>query len=45
MHQPLRQRMALTKRASETARAFYGYLQAPAARAILARYGFVAPGS
>jgi molybdate transport system substrate-binding protein len=45
MHQPLRQRMALTKRATETARAFYRYLQAPAARAVLQRYGFVVAGA
>jgi len=44
MHAPLNQRMALTRRAQATARAFYGYLQQPAARAILARYGFTLPG-
>jgi molybdate transport system substrate-binding protein len=44
MHRPLRQRMALTKRATATARAFFGYLQAPAARAILQRYGFAVAG-
>jgi len=44
MHAPLNQRMALTRRAQRTARALYGYLQQPAARAILARYGFVLPG-
>jgi molybdate transport system substrate-binding protein len=43
MHGPLRQRMALTKRATESAHAFYRYLQEPAARAILARYGFTLP--
>lgn len=43
-HQPLRQRMALVKGAGETARAFHAYLQQPAARAILERYGFVVPG-
>jgi molybdate transport system substrate-binding protein len=42
--QPLRQRMVLTKRAGATARAFYGYLQEGAARAVLARYGFALPG-
>jgi molybdate transport system substrate-binding protein len=44
LHDPLRQRMALVKGAGETARAFYGYLQEPQARAILKRYGFVLPG-
>jgi molybdate transport system substrate-binding protein len=42
--EPLRQRMALTKKAGETARAFHAYVQQPAARAILVRYGFVLPG-
>jgi molybdate transport system substrate-binding protein len=45
MHQPLRQRMALTKRATESARAFYRYLQSPAATVILQRYGFTAAGA
>jgi molybdate transport system substrate-binding protein len=39
-HQPLNQQMALLKSAGPTARAFYAYLQSPAALAILARYGF-----
>lgn len=39
-HQPLNQQMVLLKRAGPTARAFYAFLQSPAARAILARYGF-----
>ncbi|MBY0269200.1 MAG: molybdate ABC transporter substrate-binding protein [Burkholderiales bacterium] len=43
LHQPLRQRMVLVKGAGETARAFYVYLQQPAARKIFARYGFVLP--
>lgn len=43
LHSPLRQRMALTKDSSPEARRFYEYLQAPAARAILERYGFVLP--
>lgn len=42
-HRPLRQRMVLVKGAGETARAFYAYLQQPAARAVLERYGFVLP--
>jgi len=41
--EPLRQRMVLMKSAGETARAFYHYLQQPAARAIFVRYGFVLP--
>jgi molybdate transport system substrate-binding protein len=41
--EPLRQRMALTKKAGETARAFYAYLQQPAARTVFVRYGFVLP--
>ena len=44
MHRPLLQRMVLTKRAGATARAFYAYLQQPAARAVLKRYGFALPG-
>ena len=43
LHQPLRQRMALTKSAGATARALYEYLQQPAARAIFDRYGFMKP--
>ena len=43
-HAPLRQRMALVKGAGEEARAFYRYLQGPAARGIFARYGFALPG-
>lgn len=43
-HTPLRQRMVLMKGAAQTAREFYRYLQQPAARAILMRYGFALPG-
>jgi len=43
LHQPLRQRMVLVKGAGETARAFYAYLQQPAAREVLVRYGFTLP--
>lgn len=43
LHQPLRQRMVLVKGAGETARAFYAYLQQPAARKIFEQYGFVLP--
>ena len=45
MHQPLRQRMVLLKRAGPTPAAFYDFLQRPGARAILDRYGFSAPGT
>ncbi|MBD3678931.1 MAG: molybdate ABC transporter substrate-binding protein [Rhodobacteraceae bacterium] len=38
-HEPLGQRMALTKRAGPVAEAFYAYLQSPAARAIFDDYG------
>jgi molybdate transport system substrate-binding protein len=40
MHATLRQRMALTRRAGASARAFYAYLQQPAAQSVLRRYGF-----
>ncbi|MFN3564938.1 MAG: molybdate ABC transporter substrate-binding protein [Burkholderiaceae bacterium] len=43
LHNPLRQRMVLTRRAGETAAQFYAYLQQPPARAILKRYGFLLP--
>jgi len=43
LHAPLRQRMVLVKGAGETARAFYAYLQQPAARKIFTQYGFVLP--
>lgn len=42
-HQPLRQRMVLLKGASASAQAFYQYLQQPAARAIMTKYGFDMP--
>lgn len=42
-HEPLRQRMVLTRKAGAAARRFYAYVQEPAARAILRRYGFAAP--
>ncbi len=44
LHQPLRQRMVLTRKAGAPAQAFYDYLQQPAARTIFKRYGFVLPG-
>jgi len=43
-HAPLRQRMVLLNGAGPVAEAFYGYIQTPEARAILARYGFERPG-
>lgn len=44
LHDPLRQRMVLTRKATPAARDFYQYLQQPAARAMFRRYGFVLPG-
>ena len=44
LHEPLRQRMVLTREAGETATMFYRYLQEPGARGILRKYGFVLPG-
>jgi molybdate transport system substrate-binding protein len=41
--EPLRQRMVLTKKAADTARGFYAWLQTPAARSILQRHGFTLP--
>lgn len=43
LHKPLRQQMVLVKGANAIARAFYAYLQQPAARKILARHGFAVP--
>jgi molybdate transport system substrate-binding protein len=43
-HIPLRQRMVLLKNADETAKAFYAYLQAPAARTVFKQFGFILPG-
>ena len=43
-HKPLLQRMALLRPAGATAERFYAYMQAPAAREIMRRYGFVLPG-
>lgn len=42
-HQLLRQRMVLLKRGGAVAERFYRYLQEPAARSILTRYGFALP--
>ncbi|WP_372618392.1 molybdate ABC transporter substrate-binding protein [Falsiroseomonas sp.] len=44
LHEPLHQRMALTRRAGPVAERFYAYLQAPAAREIMRRHGFLLPG-
>lgn len=44
-HRPLRQRMVLLQGAGATAQALYDYLQQPAAKAILARYGFELPSA
>ncbi len=40
LHAPLRQRMVLLKSAGPAARDFYGFMQTPAARDVLRRYGF-----
>ncbi len=42
-HAPLRQRMVLLNDAGAVARAFYAYMQQPAARGIMERYGFIRP--
>lgn len=42
--EPLRQRMALTRNAGPTTRAFYDFLQGPEGRAIFVRHGFTLPG-
>lgn len=42
-HAPLRQRAVLLKSATPAAKAFYDYLQTPAARAVFKAYGFVLP--
>ncbi|MBA2690133.1 MAG: molybdate ABC transporter substrate-binding protein [Burkholderiales bacterium] len=43
-HKPLRQRVVLLKSAGDTAKAFYGFVQQPAAQAIFKRHGFILPG-
>ena len=43
MHAPLRQRMALTKKATDAAREFYAYMQTTPARDVFKRYGFALP--
>lgn len=44
LHAPLRQRMVLTRRAGPVAERFYAFMQEPAAREIMRRFGFVLPG-
>ena len=44
-HAPLRQRVVLTRKAGPAAERFYRYVQEPAAREILRRHGFAAPGA
>ena len=43
-HAPLRQRMVLMRSAGSVAERFYAYMQEPAAREVMRRYGFVLPG-
>lgn len=43
-HDPLRQRMVLLKKAGDTAKVFYQFVQQPDARAIFRQYGFLLPG-
>jgi molybdate transport system substrate-binding protein len=43
-HAPLRQRMVLLENAGDTAVRFFAFMQEPAARQIMRRYGFVLPG-
>ncbi|CAG0975705.1 MAG: molybdate ABC transporter substrate-binding protein [Rhizobiaceae bacterium] len=43
-HEPLNQRMVLLKSAGPVAEEFYAYINAPAARAIMDKYGFILPG-
>ena len=40
LHAPLKQRMVILKSAHPTAKALFDYLQTPAAKAVLAKYGF-----
>ena len=43
LHAPLRQRMVLLKSAAPGSAVFYDYLQSPAARSVLQRFGFAPP--
>jgi molybdate transport system substrate-binding protein len=42
LHDPLKQRMVLLKSAQPGAKALFEYLQTPAAKAVLAKFGFSA---
>ena len=42
-HPPLRQRMVLLKQATPAVEQFYGYVQGPAARAVLKKSGYEVP--
>ncbi|WP_043364510.1 molybdate ABC transporter substrate-binding protein [Belnapia sp. F-4-1] len=44
LHEPLQQRMVLTRRAGPGAERLYAYMQEHAAREVMRRYGFVLPG-
>ena len=44
LHSPLRQRMVLLKKAGDTARQFYNYLQTDAVREIMRKFGFTVSG-
>ena len=44
-HSPLRQRMVLLKKPSDTVQQFYDFMQTPEARAVLNRFGFAPPGA
>lgn len=43
-HAPLRQRMALTRKAGPLAARFFEFAQSPEARVVFRKYGFVLPG-
>ena len=44
LHDPLRQRMVLTRRATAEAALFFDYLMGTPAREVMRRHGFVLPG-
>lgn len=43
LHKPLRQKMALIKNSTSSAKDFYQYLQEPKSRQIMSRFGFTTP--
>jgi molybdate transport system substrate-binding protein len=43
LHRPLLQRMVLLQGASQSAQAFFNWLQQAPARAVMAQYGFLPP--